>query len=193
MHRRSLNKWMVLAALTLVLAACSQIGTGGVITAPDTGDSASDPSSASQFLPTLGGYITVADAGSISDVLTAVGAPASLISGNPVGAALFAQLDGMIGCYQNVGAIAARVYVQADFQALRQGEIPRVGAMAVINQDRIVNNFVPCALGNAPRAQDAIQPCSNSGSFVVNGETLFYVYGATQPDLCAQFQAAIPN
>lgn len=190
----------MIVALVLLVSACSQIGTGGSISAPTTGDSDTDASSASRFLPELGGYITVADAGNISDALTVVGAPASLLTGNVVAAAAFAQVDGMIDCYQNVGALAAKVYVQADINAVVEGTVPRVGAMAVINQDRIVNNFLPCALGSqgdsglrGESVQEQIQPCANSGTFTVDSETLWYAYVATNPELCRQFQSAIPG
>jgi len=195
-----LSRTVLVFMVIVFTAACSQIGTGGAVSVPTTGDSANDVSSASQFLPTLGGYLTVADAGSISDALTAIGAPASILTGNPIAAAAFAQVDGMIGCYQNVGALAAKVYVQTDIGAVVAGQVPRVGAMAVINQDRLANNFLPCALGSegsnrfgAQGAEEQIQPCTGSGTFSVNNETLTYVYAATNPDLCAQFQAAIPN
>ncbi|MDX2161741.1 MAG: hypothetical protein SF162_10480 [bacterium] len=194
-----LRKWSKRAALAalfsvIVLAgACSQLGTG---LGGSTSGSINDPASAARYLPNLPGYITT-DAGNISSALTAVGAPANLLSGNAAAAALIAQIDGLVGCYQGVGALAAKVYVQADVGQIAQGNIPRAGAMAVINQDRIVNNFVPCALGGGGAEMrsfaEQVQPCSSSGSFAVNNETLYYVYAATNPDLCALFQAAIPR
>lgn len=196
MSRKTVKQLALVLGL-LILASCSVLGTpgtGGLV--PTTGDTASDPSAVQRFLPNIPGY-NVTDADSLVDAITAVTGGASLLTGNPVTAAMVAQIDGMIQCYQNVGAVGARIYTQANIGQLLEGQVPAVGALAMINQDRLVNNFLPCALGSAGdsfRAQGAaVEPCSGSGSFVAEGETIHYLYAATQPDLCAQFQAHIPS
>lgn len=179
----------------LMLAACN-INTGDIAGAvPTSSDSSTDPSAVQQFLPNIPGYI-VSDANSIIDALTAAGAGASLISGNPVAAALIAQIDGMIACYQRVGAVGARIYTQADIGQILEGQVPVVGALAMVNQNRVVDNFLPCALGGLSEnfsAQAAVDPCSGSGSFVVNNETILYLYAATQPELCTLFDQYVPG
>ncbi len=190
-----LKRIFALTALALVAAACSVVGTGGIVPVATTGDTARDPSAAQQFVPDIPGYIST-DASNITAAISAVGGGASLITGNPVTAALIAQIDGMINCYRATGSVAAKVYVQADIGQVAQGQIPIVGAMAVLNQDRLVNNFLACALGAGPQGFSAQaaqqQPCSNAGSFVFNGETLHYLYAATDISLCQQLQARIP-
>ncbi len=189
-----LRRIMLMIAVLLV-AACSRIGLPGGAVVPTTGDTASDASSAQQFVPDLPGYIST-DATSISSAISTISGGASILSGNPISAAMIAQIDGMISCYQNVGAVAAKVYAQPDIATLAQGQIPTVGALAVINQDRLVNNFLPCALGSGRgmSAQSvAPQPCANSGSFQVNGETLWYLYAATNQDLCAAIAQHLPS
>lgn len=183
----------LLLVAVLAVAACSVVGGTNLV--PTTGDTANDLSAAQRYVPDLPGYIST-NASNIVDAVTAVGGGASLLTGNPVGTALIAQIDGMIQCYQNVGAVAAKVYVQANVGSLVQGQLPSAGALAVINQDRIVNNFLPCALGSAQglSAQaEQPQPCAGSGSFVVNNETLYYLYAATEPNLCVTFQALFPS
>jgi hypothetical protein len=182
----------LLLVAVLAVAACSVVGGANLV--PTTGDTANDLSAAQRYVPDLPGYIST-NASNIVDAVTAVGGGASLLTGNPVGTALIAQIDGMIQCYQNVGAVAAKVYVQANVGSLIQGQLPSAGALAVINQDRIINNFLPCALGSAQglSAQaEQPQPCAGSGSFVVNNETLYYLYAATEPNLCATFQSLFP-
>jgi len=184
-------------ALLLVLAACNLGETvGSVVPVATTGDTAADAAAAQRFLPNIGGYL-ITDADSLVDALAAVAGGAALLTADPIAAAVIAQIDGMIQCYQEVGAAAAKIYVQADIGGLVQGQVPNVGAMAVINSDRIANNFLPCALGQGPgglSAQSApqVQICSNSGQFTADGENLWYVYAATNPDLCAAFQSGIP-
>jgi hypothetical protein len=185
---------LMLALVVFAGAACSRLGVPGGVPVATTGNTASDPSSAAQFVPDLPGYLST-NASNISSAISTITGGASALSGNLVGTALIAQIDGMIACYQNVGAVAAKVYAQADIATIAQGQVPTVGALAVVNQDRLVNNFLPCALGsggaNTLGAQ-AAQPCSGSGSFVVNNETLWYLYAATNQDLCTAIVQHLP-
>ncbi len=177
--------------LMAVLSACSVAGDilGGAV--PTTGDTAADPSAAQRFLPNLSGY-TATEATSISSAVSAVGGGASLLTGNPATAALVAQIDSMIQCYSGVGAVAARIYTENNLASVIQGQIPKIGVLAVINQDRLVNNFLQCTLGGGISAQSAVQPCGGSGSFTAGGETLHYIYAATDPALCTAFVQAMP-
>lgn len=184
----------VIAALlaVVVISACSQIPAGVV---PTTGDTASDPSAAQNFVRDIPGYIAT-EANSIVDAITTVTGGASLVTGNVLVAGAIAQIDGMIDCYAAVGAVSAKVYVQADIAGVLEGQVPRIGAMAVVNASRAINNFLPCALGSGPQGlsaqQAGVQPCGSAGQFTVNGETLLYVFAATDPSLCGTFQSFIP-
>jgi hypothetical protein len=186
----------VLASLmicTLAVAACSVVGGSNLV--PTTGDTANDPSAAQRFVPDLPGYIST-NATNVTDAISAITGGASLLTGNVPAAALVAQIDGMIQCYQNVGAFAAKVYVEANVSNLVQGQVPSAGALAVINQDRIASNFMACALGSGGQGlsaqSDQPQPCFGSGTFTADNETLHYLYAATEPNLCAQFQSLFP-
>jgi hypothetical protein len=188
-------KRMMAAAVGLMVglaAACSQISPAANIV-PTTGDTAADPSAAQRFLPNLPGYAAF-DTANITSAITAAGGSGALITGNPVLAAAIAQIDGMISCYRSVGAVAARVYAENNITGVFQGQIPKVGALAIINQDRLVNNFLSCALGGGARAQGGgLQPCSGTGTFTADGETLHYIYAASDPALCALFVGALPR
>jgi hypothetical protein len=169
------------------LSACN-FGT----TAP-TGDSASDPQSAQNMLPNLTGYNRT-DADSITNAITAAGGSASLISGNVPAAALISRIDTMIQCYQEVGAVAANVYTQGDLSTVVTGQVPKVGAVAVINQERLVNNFLPCAVGGGSgMSAQSVQPCGGSGTKEVQGETIHYLYAGTAEDFCQTVQAHFDN
>lgn len=180
-----LKKIFPLMLMGLLLAACTLGATG------PTGDSASDPQAAQNLLPNLAGY-TRTNADSITDAVTSVGGSASLITGNALVAAAIARIDSMIQCYQDVGAVAAQVYTQGDITSVVSGEVPKVGAVAVVNQDRLSRNFLNCTIGSAESlsAQGAeIQPCGGSGSKQVGGETIHYVYAGTAPEFCQAVQA----
>ncbi len=173
----------------LVVTACTFGATGS------TGDSASDPQAAQNLLPNLTGYNRT-NADSITDAISAVSGGASLLSGNLLSAAAINRIDAMIQCYQDVGAVAANVYTQGDIASVVSGQLPRVGAVAVVNQDRAVNNFLNCAVGGGSglSAQSAeVEPCGGSGSKEYRGETIHYVYAATAPDFCQAVQAHFDN
>ena len=182
--------------IAVVVAACSGVQIGSNPVPPgQPGNSANDPASAARYLPNLSalGY-TQTDAANISQAITQVGGSASLITGNPVTAAMIQQIDSTIQCYRNVGAVAANVYTQADIASVLQGQVPRLGVLAVVNQDRVVNNFFNCVGGGAQgfQSQAAVQPCAGTGTFSANGETLHYLYAATDPALCSVFVSAMP-
>jgi len=125
---------------------------------------------------------------SVQATLSSVSGGASLLSGNPALTAAIAQIDGMVTCYRNVGAADARVYYRVDVSRLAAGQIPSVGVLAVINQDRLVNNFLACALGAqpvGPQAAGDVPICSNAGSLEVEGETISYLYAGTDEQICA--------
>ena len=190
MFRRSL---FILAVI--LIAACSRIGVPGGAVVPTTGNTSSDPAAAQQYVPDLPGYVST-NAANISSAVSTISGGASILTGNPIGAVMIAQIDGMISCYQQVGAVAAKVYAQADIVSVASGQIPTVGALAVINQERLSGNFLPCALGSGKgfSAQAAVpQPCANSGTFSANSNTYWYVYAATNQDLCTLIAQHLPS
>ena len=172
--------WLILA-LTL-LTACDLVTS--------TGDSAADPEAAQRFLPQIVGY-DATSADNIIDALTAAGGSASLITGNLPVTALVAKLDTMIQCYQDVGAVSANIYTeQID---LLNPKVPILAVLAVVNQERLQNNLLACALGSADTREFSaqaveIQPCVGSGEFKINDETLSYIYAATDQLLCSAFE-----
>ncbi len=197
MHRK-IQLALAATALVAALAACN-LGETVAGVAPTTGDTAADASAAQQFLPQVAGY-NVIDADSIVDALSTLASGGSLVTGNFPALALVTQIDSMIQCYQSVGAAAARIYVPVNAVdiagQITQGAIPSMGVVAIINQDRLVNNFLSCALGGGAQAFSAQaaepQPCAGSGTFTADGQTLHYLYAATTPDLCTAFDASLP-
>lgn len=172
----------------LVVVALAAVGCSFTTTGP-TGDTASDATAAQQFLPNISGYNRT-NADSITDAISSISGGAALISGNPVAAALVSRIDAMIQCYQDVGAVAANVYTQVNLEQVLAGEVPKVGAVAVVNQDRIARNFLNCVVGGAANTFSAqsVEPCGGSGTKTVGGETIHFVYAGTDPNFCVSVQ-----
>jgi hypothetical protein len=175
--------WLV-CIMTLWIAAGCTLGSTG-----PTGDTSSDPSAAQQFLPNISGYNRT-NAESLTSAITNVSGGAALLSGNPALAALISRLDTTMQCYQKVGAVAASVYTQVDIGQVISGQIPKAGVVAVINQDRLKNNFLNCVIGGgALSAQSAgVEPCGGSGSKQISNATITYLYGGTDPSFCTSVQ-----
>ncbi len=182
MSRRPAPCRWLLPLLFVLLTACSDLLPTGT-------DTADQGAAAGLFLPAPTGYVR-SDAASISDALATLGGGASLLGGNPALAVAISSLEGMIQCYQDVGAVAAGIYTPESLGNLLQGQAFSLGAVAVINQDRLSRNFLNCALGDLgfSAQADALQICSGSGSLLVASETIHYLYAATDSLLCQTFQ-----
>src|SRR5690606_16589324 len=133
--RKSVLALLLICALSIT--ACSVVGGSNLV--PTTGDTANDPSAAQQFVTDVAGSIST-EIFTVTDAVCAVTGGASLLTGNLPWAGLVAPIDGMIQCYENVGALASKVYVQANVSELLQGQIPSAGALGVLNQDRLINH-----------------------------------------------------
>ncbi|MBC7811173.1 MAG: hypothetical protein H7175_08505 [Burkholderiales bacterium] len=170
--------------LLVVVALLSACGLAGTPSGSNT-----DAGAAQRFLPTINGY-TQTDANNVREAISSVGEGATAIIGRPEVSLVIDRIDSALSCYNNVGAVAARVYTQADLLQLAQGELPKIGALAVVNEQRLIENLLACAVNpNGFSAQAAaIEPCGGSGRFAVGDENISYVYVATTPELCATFE-----
>ncbi len=174
----------ILALLSLllpVLAACSE-----------TGNIANDATSAQRLLPNLATYNATEVDATVDDAFAAVGG-AALAGGQISVTAAITKLEQILQCFQDKGAIAARYY-QGENSSLMA---PRVGAALVINQSRLNQELINCALGgqnnNANAQVVSIDPCADAGSLSYGGDTISYVYVGSHSDVCKLFQLHFDN
>ena len=171
----------LLLIAVVALTACSLTG--------ETGDSSTDAAAAQSFVPDLPGY-TEHTTDNLRDTLTGLLGGAGVLTGNPVQALLVAKVDDLIDCYQDVGALEAKIYTQN--VDLSEIAIPIGGVLAVVNQDRVRDNFLSCLLRppnaglfGAQAAEP--EPCFGYGTFTFEEETISFVYAATDQPLCTAF------
>ncbi|MEO0562397.1 MAG: hypothetical protein AAF125_09790 [Chloroflexota bacterium] len=169
------------AILALVLAACS--------TTPTT------PSApASSFLPSGGEFddYAITEAESITDAITAAAGDGAAALDNPAIQQAVAAVDGFIDCYSAIDAVAANIYTQVNLADILRNQtlLPKLGTVAVVNQDAVAENFVACATGASGfTAQSATEVCQGSGSFQSAGDTLRYIYISTDQNFCSATEA----
>lgn len=156
----------------------------------ETGDTDTDIEAAQSFFPSLAGYTTY-ETESIQEAVTTALGGAGVLTGNVVQAALVERIDSLISCYRRTGAVDARIFVE-QVSNLDSVRVPIAGVLAVINQDRIRDNFLAC-ISDTPL--DGVlgtqsvepEPCTGSGTFEFEGDTISYLYAATDKPLCGLF------
>lgn len=171
--------WILLIVMLLAVTACDSVQTTG---------SADDAQSAASIMPSIQGFTTT-DTVEIQDALASAGIGSTALSGNPVASAAVARMDQFADCLRNVGAFSAKIYTNA-------GQVS-FGALAIVNEDRLSENLVACALNpdSAARAQSAlsVDPCTGSGKITYQGVNYAYAYVATDRNLCSTFQTHFNN
>jgi hypothetical protein len=140
------------------------------------------------LLPQLPSYHTVPGQ-QLTTYLSTVSGGAALLTGHPELAAAIATVDEVIGCYQALGIVQAQAYSRSD-------DPLAAGAVAVADRDALLDpaNFLRCvALGPAPAAPGAIQPCTANYSVDVDGTSYYVIYAATSTAVCQDFCSQLPG
>lgn len=165
---------LIMAAM-LVITGCSLNGVGS------TGQTSNDVEAVQNYFPTIPNY-SAAPVNDIVNAITTVTGGVSLATGNLLGSVAINRLQALADCYREVGAVDARVYTQLNISQ------PVVGALAIVNQDRITQNFVNCAVGGSAQSRSTEpEPCIGTGSFTANNNNYTYIYAASDQALCNEF------
>ncbi len=167
----------------LALTACSLTTS--------TDDTSEDASAVQSFFPNLttAGY-NISESDTVIDAITTALTGAAVGTGNLPAAALIQKVDNMIACYQAVGAADARIYTERI--NITNPAIPIAGVLMIVNENRIVDNFLHCLSripgGDLFESQRATpEPCWGYGSFTFNEERISYLFAATDQPLCTLF------
>lgn len=167
--------------MLMAISACS-----------DTGNTSTDALSAQRLLPNLADY-TATDVDTTLDGAFAAVGGAALVGGQIGITAFVAKAEQILQCFQDRGAIAAKFYSKTNAGST----IPQVGAVLVVNQSRINQEMINCALGGQEEAVSAhslnIEPCASAGTITYEGDTISYVYAGSHPDVCALYQLHFDN
>lgn len=171
-------KFLIFVLFILPLVACQP-----------TGDADTDPQAAQSFFPSFSNYAVEGLQGVQDAVLGGLTA-AGIGTGNLPFSAVMYKLDDFVDCYRETGTFDARLYIER-ISTVDELRLPIAGVLVVLNQNRAVENFLPCITrppSDISRVMTA-EPCTGNGSFQSGGDTISYLYAATDEPLCALWQA----
>lgn len=132
------------------------------------------------LLPDLPNYNTV-EGQQLTGYISTLSGGAALLAGQPELAAAIAAVDGVIGCYQEVGAVRARAYSHRD-------DPLSAGAVAVANRNALLDptNLFNC-VGGGRMPASPIQPCTASYTREEGDNAFYVVYAGTTGAICHDF------
>ena len=167
-----MSKWFVVLTVMVLLvfgiAACD--GVGGA-----EGDAA-------DLLPNLDGYNTI-EGESFTDALTTLGIAATL-AGQPELGAPIAAVSEVVACYQDSGAVSARVY-SLETNPLQTGVVATGDRNALLNPITFLQ-CVPLTEGDE-RAPATIEPCYHSYTLTRDNNEFYILYAGITPEICQTF------
>lgn len=177
-----MRKFLMLLIVILPLVACQP-----------TGNTSQDQQAAQSFFPNFENY-AVEGLQSAQDAVLGGLTAAGIGTGNLPFSAVMYKLDDFVDCYRETGVFDARLYIER-ILTVDELRLPIAGVLVVLNQNRAVENFLPCISrppSDIARVMTA-EPCTGSGSFQSGGDTISYLYAATDQPLCDLWQNHFNN
>lgn len=179
---KHITRWISLALLAAVLSGCEFL-SGLLQPTPEIPPAA-------EMLPDLPDH-TVVEGQTLTEYLGSLAEGASLLAGRPDLAALALGVDKFIGCYQDVGAVQARVYSNKENPL-------SAGAVAIADRNALLDprNLLACLKptvesGEAGIQSFAIEPCSASYTLTQEDNEFYILYAGTTQEICQAFCAQL--
>jgi len=149
---------------------------------------------AAEMLPDLPGY-TVIEGQTLTEYIGTLAEGAALLAGHPEMAALALGVDKFIGCYQDVGAVRARVYSNKE-NPISAGAVAIADRNALLDPKNLLACLRPMVEADDASAQGfTIEPCSASYTLVRDDGTdsaeFYILYAATTQETCQAFCAQL--
>ena len=136
-----------------------------------------------QLMPDLPGYHVI-EGRSVQAFILNLAEGGALLTGHPELATLVAKIDNVIACYQDVGAVKARIYSDAAFPLSS-------GAIAIADRDRLTDpaTLLRCVGGQVLLFSDqpTLNPCSHSYTLVRGEDEFYIIYAGTTSEICHDF------
>ena len=159
--------WAVTLTTLLIAVACTSPGSTG---------------QAASMLPDVPNT-TIVQGQTISEYISSLASGGSLLTGNPPLAAAIEFAQGAINCYQEIGAVAVRIYSDNAFPLSS-------GMVAIVDRNAITDlgNLARCLGGGAGvEAQATIQACAHSYTLKKDDNEFYIAYVGTTLEMCQAF------
>lgn len=152
-------------ALLLIVAACDTGGTQG---------------GAAALLPDVPNA-KIVEGQTISEYIASLASGATLLTGNPALAAGIEFAQGAINCYQEIGAVAVRIYSDLTFPL-------STGMVAIVDRNAVTDlgNVARClGGGRQSSAQATLEVCVNSYTLNKDDNEFYIAYVGTTAEMCS--------
>ncbi len=130
---------------------------------------------------------TVVEGQTITQFLAKAADGAALAAANPQLIPVVQRVEASLTCYQDLGAVGLRTYVDKQFAL-------SAGIVAIIDRKALTNatNFMNCVLGSAQgaaagAATPTIQPCVKTYTLKKDDNEFYIAYIATTQEMCQAF------
>jgi hypothetical protein len=161
----------------IVVAALS-----GCELVPGSGNSTAQPPAVT-LLPNLPGY-TVIEGQTLTGYIGKLSGGAALLTGQPELAVTLTAVDAIIGCYQQVGAVRARVY-SSQASPLSAGAVAIADKKALLDPANLFRCVAPSLRTQAQAVK--IEPCKASYTLTRDGDEFYILYAGTTLEICQTF------
>jgi hypothetical protein len=160
----------------------------GLLFIDDLRPAAEEPPAA-RLLPDLVDYRQV-EGQTITAYVGALGEGAALLAGQPQLALTVGVVDGIAGCYQEVGGVRARVYSHAE-RPLEAGVVAVVDQARLTDPENLFRCVTPTALELEGLGETVIEPCTAAFTLTRPEGVFHVIYAASTYATCRDFCAAL--
>ena len=159
--------WMTVLTLIGIVAACGPIGR---------------PGGAADLLPNVP-RAKIVEGKTITQYISSLTEGQALLAGNPLLVAAIEFTEGAVKCYQDIGAVAVRIYSDETFPLSS-------GLVAIVDRNAIANlgNLANCLSGGKQvTAQAVIEICAHTYTLKKDDNEFYIAYLGTTEEMCQAF------
>lgn len=144
---------------------------------------------AARLLPDLPAYRQV-EGQTLTSYIGALSEGAALVAGQPQLAVTVGVVDQAIDCYQEVGAVRARLYSHGE-RPLEAGLVAIVDDARINDPSNLFRCVAPATLDLEGSDEPVLEPCTAAFTLVREGHTFHVIYAGSTYSVCRDFCSSI--
>lgn len=147
-----------------------------------------DMAPAEKLMPELSNY-NIMEGEELTAYISSLSGGAAMLAGHPEIAVTIAGVDHIVTCYQDIGAVQARLYSNKD-EPLQAGTVAIADKGALLNPINLFRCIQPPAKETTQSIQSVkIEPCTGNYTLERETNTLYILYAGTTMEMCDTFCA----